>query len=167
MKWFSKCRTGEEVRKMYKELCKKYHPDCAGGSTEIMQEINAEFRIVFERLKNVKFSQDTGSYYEETDAKKMAKDTPDMFIEIVNKLFSISADIVIEICGTWLWLTGDTYSVRDQLKAIGCRWSRSHRKWYFTYDPYVHTRFTLSERERRSRYGSEFMEAEKRARLAH
>ena len=42
MKWFTDVRTVEELRKQYRQLMKKHHPD-VGGSTEDAKEINAEY----------------------------------------------------------------------------------------------------------------------------
>lgn len=42
-RYFKNVNTLEELRKQYKELLKKYHPDTANGSTEATQEINAEY----------------------------------------------------------------------------------------------------------------------------
>jgi hypothetical protein len=37
----------------------------------------------------------------------------------------------IEIAGTWLWVSGKTYGVRDVLKSIGFRYSSQKQSWYF------------------------------------
>jgi hypothetical protein len=42
--------TREEAKKIYRELCKKYHPDLPDGSNEKMQEINK----AYEKFKNEK-----------------------------------------------------------------------------------------------------------------
>lgn len=42
MKWFTNVRTVEELRKQYRQLMKKHHPD-VGGSTEDAKQINAEY----------------------------------------------------------------------------------------------------------------------------
>ena len=47
-KWFKEVRTVEELRKQYRELLKKYHPDNDGGSVEITQEINAGHSVLLE-----------------------------------------------------------------------------------------------------------------------
>ena len=52
MKYFKNVHTLEELRKQYKELLKKYHPDNANGSTEATQEINAEYDRLFKLLKD-------------------------------------------------------------------------------------------------------------------
>jgi DnaJ-class molecular chaperone len=46
----------EELRRQYKELLKKYHPDNANGNT---QEINAEYDVLFKRLKDRHESKST------------------------------------------------------------------------------------------------------------
>lgn len=51
-KYFDNVRTLEELRKQYKELLKKYHPDNVNGSTEATQEINSEYDRLFKILKD-------------------------------------------------------------------------------------------------------------------
>lgn len=42
-KYFRDIETLEQLRKQYRDLLKKYHPDNAHGSTEATQEINSEY----------------------------------------------------------------------------------------------------------------------------
>ena len=49
-KWFKGITTVEELRKKYRELLKKYHPDNPEGSVEITQEINNEYDRLFADL---------------------------------------------------------------------------------------------------------------------
>ena len=51
-KYFSNVNTLEELRKQYRDLLKKYHPDNVNGSTEATQEINAEYDRLFKMLKD-------------------------------------------------------------------------------------------------------------------
>lgn len=50
--FFTNCQSLDEVKKRYKELALKYHPD-RGGSTETMQQINAEYQSI---IKNPIFN---------------------------------------------------------------------------------------------------------------
>lgn len=50
MKWFNGVNTIEELRKCYRELLKKHHPD-NGGRLEDMQEINREYDLIFAELR--------------------------------------------------------------------------------------------------------------------
>lgn len=46
---FENCRTAEELKKAYHAAARANHPDM-GGSTEKMQQINAEFEKAAERI---------------------------------------------------------------------------------------------------------------------
>ena len=49
--YFKDVQTLDELRKQYRDLLKKYHPDNENGSVEITQEINAEYERLFKILK--------------------------------------------------------------------------------------------------------------------
>ena len=40
---FEGCRTKEDYKKRYRELCKKYHPDTGTGDAKIMSEVNVQY----------------------------------------------------------------------------------------------------------------------------
>lgn len=52
MDYFINCETCAEADKLYKDLAKKHHPD-KGGDTETMQQINADYQAVIERLSSI------------------------------------------------------------------------------------------------------------------
>lgn len=64
--------------------------------------------------------------------------------------------VTVELCGSWLWIDGDTYEAKDSLKRLGCMWSRSKRRWYWrnpeTSKGWSHGKTTMSHI--RTRYGS-------------
>lgn len=147
MKWFTGIKTAEQAKQRYHELVKMYHPDNGGSGIEI-KEIISEFKIIWERVKNLHYSEEKhGTYEKETD------ETADDFIDIINALLRFEG-IVIEICGSWIWLSGNTYPVKDELKMLGCRWSKGKKKWYFTHDEWKPSLFHKSMGEIRSTYGS-------------
>lgn len=43
MKYFDRNKSYEENKKIFRELCKKYHPDKSTGNEEVMKEINNEW----------------------------------------------------------------------------------------------------------------------------
>ena len=50
-KYFKNVETLEELRKQYRDLLKKYHPD-NGGSEEITKDINTEYeQLVYSKIK--------------------------------------------------------------------------------------------------------------------
>lgn len=139
-----------DLKKRYKELVLEHHPDM-GGDTRTMQEINAEHDRIFEILKK---SQNEKA---ETNPEiKKTTETPEEFREIVSKLIRIE-NIDIELCGSWLWVSGETRPAKDELKALGCRWSRSKGKWYWRHqeDGAHWSRGRSTMEEIRHKYGSE------------
>ena len=52
MKYFKNVNSFADLKEQYKKLAKLHHPDC-GGTTEAMQEVNAEFDMLFVVYKNI------------------------------------------------------------------------------------------------------------------
>lgn len=148
MKWFNNPKTLEELKKQYKTLVKQHHPD-HGGNEENMKEINNEFDKLFERLKNVHETADGKTYTKETS------ETAAMYREIIDALMKLE-NIDVEIIGSWIWVTGDTYNAKENLKALGFHYAKSKRAWYYHADDYrklSRRRYTLDQI--RDLYGSE------------
>lgn len=89
-KWFNNPKTLEELKKQYKKLAMAHHPDC-GGTTEEMQEINAEYDELFAVLKNAKSTAD-GKVYETSEE---VKETPEEFKKIINELVKLQGIEII------------------------------------------------------------------------
>lgn len=64
MKHFKNVKSFDDLKKQFKELLKKYHPD-NGGDVEIMKEVNVEFDSLFPIWKNRK-EVETGEAIKET-----------------------------------------------------------------------------------------------------
>lgn len=141
--------TLEELKTMYKRLALANHPD-QGGSTEAMQQINAEYTDLFTALKNTHRSAEGEKYtaHESTD------ETAAEFIDIISKLVRLPG-IIIELCGSWLWITGETRAVKDELKEIGFRWSKNKTAWYYHRGEYYKKgKSEMSLDDIRIKYGS-------------
>lgn len=150
MTYFKNIKNLEELRKTYRDLLKKHHPD-NGGNTEIMQEINSEYERMFEILKHTAGTTATADDTEKTDYTKA---TDEAIREILSKL--IIFDITIEIVGSWIWVSGNTYPVKEQIKEAGLKWSKARKMWYFA--PTDHKRHRGSKdsfEEIKSKYGSQ------------
>ena len=118
-KYFRGIETIEELKKAYKELAKKLHPDL-GGNKEKFQEMNNEYDLLFKSLKN------------KANKKSNIKDN-DKFKDIINDLIKYN-ELTIEIIGSWLWVSGNTYPLKDIIKNLGLLWSKGRKKWYYTAD---------------------------------
>ena len=153
MKWFNNPATLEELKKQYKALAFKYHPD-RGGNVAYMQSINNEYDLLFERLKNVHANAEGETYTREDSTNESSE----QFKTIINAIIHFQ-NVTIEICGSWVWISGDTYPHRDALKALGFKWSCKKSAWYYHEEPYrKKSRKSLTLDEIRSMYGTETVE---------
>ena len=41
-------------------------------------------------------------------------------------------DLDVEVCGTWVWVGGETKAHKEELKALGMRFSGKKSKWYWS-----------------------------------
>ena len=150
MKWFNNPQTLEDLKKQYKRLAMVHHPD-RGGDTRDMQEINGEYDRLFKQLQNVHRAANGTTYTTAGQSSEKAAD----FREIIDILIRFTG-LNIEICGSWLWISGDTKPHKEELKRLKFRWSQSKRAWYYHSSPYrKHSSKTLSLDEIRDLYGSE------------
>jgi len=119
-----------ELKQLYRAFALQFHPD-RGGSEEAMKAINGTFSKMFEILKT-RQNDTAAEQHQKGNWKGYAttSETPEEFIDIVSKLNRIEG-IVIELCGTWIWISGDTREHRAELKAAGCIWSKGKQKWYW------------------------------------
>lgn len=123
MKYFTNCTTLEALKKEYRRLCKLYHPDL-GGDTATMAAINDEYDAAFHRF------QSGNTTTQAADEPHAAEEAPEAFRAVISRLV-ILAGIDIEICGSWVWVTGNTYPNREALKAAGLRYAKSKAAWYW------------------------------------
>ena len=142
MKHFKEIKTIEELRKRYRDLLKKHHPD-NGGNLETMQEINAEYDALFSVL-----SKETKS-----DGQSYTHEENEHFKAILNSITGYN--ITIEIIGNWIWCF-DCFQYKDKLKMLGFTWCSKKKAWVW-HDGEYH-RFHKKEiplNDIRAKYGSQ------------
>lgn len=160
MKWFKNADTLELLRKEYRKLVIKYHPD-NGGSEETIKEINAEYDILFKKMKAA--YEHSENYQKATDRQKQSYDSiKDQ--KIRDMIFQLSRyqGLVIELCGVWLWISGDTKKYKDELKSLGLHYASNKKCWYIHWDDFVKYGSKPSSMSYiRSKYGSVVIRTEK------
>ena len=151
MKYFTNVHTLDELKKTYRRLAMQYHPDC-GGSEEIMKAINAEHDELFEQLKQ--------AHNATADEFHQTTETPEEFRDIIAALLKLDG-LTVELCGSWLWIGGNTREHKEALKAAGCRWASQKKlwSWHHAEDGSRHFRGKKSMSQIRTKYGSQTFRA--------
>lgn len=103
------------VTAAYRRAAMAYHPD-RGGSTEMMQAVNQAYAMLQAFEGEVTASNQEGYGAALNDA-----------INAIVALYGLS----IEVCGCWVWVSGDTKKHKDDLKVAGYRWASKKHMWYF------------------------------------
>ena len=169
-KYFKDVNTLEELRRQYRDLLKKYHPD-NGGAEEETKAINVEYERLFKILKDEHTrQQDTAD--SKADDNKSSFDNmrynfeeDELLREMLQKVIHLS-DITIEIIGNWLWISGNTYQYRKELKDLGFKFAGQKKSWYWHSEAFrKRSHKKLSMDDIRSYYGSTEVETEKRKRI--
>lgn len=144
-KYFAGIKTVEELRKRYKELLKKHHPD-NGGNEETMKEINAEYdRLSAQMSRENKADKESTTY--DTEAEDRA------FREVLEKISTLN--VTAEIVGSWIWISGG-YECRELLKSIGFKFAPKKKCWCWHFGEYRrHHSKEVSLDEIRMKYGSQ------------
>ena len=149
MKYFTNPQTLEDLKKEYRELALKHHPD-RGGNTETMKAVNNEYDTLFARLKDIHKNKDGEKY----TARQESTETADQFKTLIDELMKMD-NIVIEIIGCFVWVTGNTKIYKDRLKELKFQWHSKKSAWYLKPEDYHRqSRKTYEFDEIRAMYGT-------------
>ena len=130
MKYFKDLNSMEAVKKQYRKLAMKYHPDRPTGDTEIFKQINNEYEQAMEQAK-INETKKAKTKKEEDFIKSQYTNSKN-FRNIIDKLIVLEG-LEIEITGTWLWLRGNTYKYKEYLKSeFNAQWSKSKKCWFIS-----------------------------------
>lgn len=139
----------DDLKREYKKMAKKLHPD-AGGTKEQFQELQRQYeKLLKDLLAGSDLSKD--QQVNEMAIDKQLRDIIDQLIVLPN--------IDVELIGKWIWVSGDTYPIKDVLKSAGLTFIKKAGKPYWVYKGVESSgRGNLSVEEIRSKYGSHKMD---------
>ena len=110
--------TQKDIATAYKNKMKEYHPDINPAGEEMTKLINA-----------------ANDALEDYDPQKPPKGTTQAnYGDDINAALNAIIDLPgleIEICGAWIWVSGDTRTHKDALKAANFKWASKKKMWNF------------------------------------
>ena len=142
-----------DVKQVYRKLASANHPD-KGGSTETMQLINTAFSELcryFELNATLDINQETETNHSFDFS----------FVDTLKTLHGV----VIEVCGYWVWLSGNTYPHKETISNLGFKFSGAKKSWYWspTIDTSKYKRGSKSMKNIRQEFGSKIIKTESQA----
>ena len=102
-----------EAKKIYKQLARKLHPD-VGGSDELFKMLNSIYTNILEN----------GIYF--SNEFKF-----DLEIEKIISQILHYENILIEVVGSWVWVSGDTREIKEKLKELNFKWASKKKLWFY------------------------------------
>jgi hypothetical protein len=128
--YFTTCKTIDEAKNLFRQLCKELHPDTSG------RDSGNEFVKMYAEFKKFKPTS-------QTDQQKQDFETFDAseFYNMIRKFDGLN-NIIISFVGSFIWLEdeerGATYFQKDKIKAIEidgynpARFASVKKSWYFS-----------------------------------
>ena len=155
MIYFNDCKTIEEVKATYKKLAKQHHPDC-GGDTETMQKINTEYAYACAHILKG----------EDLTAEEINEqiNLSEEYRKVIEQIINL-AGVLIEVVGNWIWVTGNTFPVKKQLKEAGLFFAPKKVAWYYRAEEYKTKGGKKTLDEIREKYGSEKINKRQQSRV--
>lgn len=141
------------IKQAYKKACLKYHPDKNPAGNEMMKAIN----LAFEVLKDFEGKIESSNM-------NYGQDLNNALSQIVHL-----DDLIIEVCGAWVWVTGET---KKHAKALGKNgagffYASKKKAWYFRPDDWKSSsRGSVPLDEIRDKYGASRVKKQSSKRLA-
>lgn len=123
MNYFTSTMTAEDAKKLFRKLAVELHPDKAS------EENKGSAHLAFIRLKNEYEAYLKGSH---CFTSKQASDETTAMDEFIkaNDFIQNFVGCTVELVGTWVYLCGNTYPYKDQIKENGFSFSGTKKKWY-------------------------------------
>lgn len=112
--------TPDEIKTAYRKAAQQYHPDRNPAGLEMMKLINAAYEAIKDFNGEV-FSNGNKSYGEHLN-------------QALNAIIGLG--FTLEICGAWIWVSGNTKPHKEILKSAGYQWSPKKSLWYFRPENY-------------------------------
>ena len=137
-----------DIKQVYRKLASANHPD-KGGNTETMQLINTAFAELCKYFET----------NETLDINQEQEHQTTFNFDFLATLKTMPG-LIIEVCGYWVWLSGNTFPYKETISGLGFKFSGAKKSWYWspTIDTNTYKRGSKSMKNIRRDYGSQIIE---------
>lgn len=133
----------KQTKAAYRKAAMQYHPDRNPAGAEMMKIINEAYETLKEFTGEIEQPETTST-----------EDYPKAVNDALNAIIDL-AGLEIEICGAWVWVSGDTFTHKVALKEAGFKYAPKKKHWYFRPEDWSsRSRNSLSMEDIRDKYGS-------------
>lgn len=163
--YFRASTDAQDLKRRYIELIKKNHPD-KGGSVEVCQLINSIYdKLVTAGLhSDYAWCEEPGPRHHK--AQKNMTELSEKMKDIISKTIVLDG-LKVEMCGTWLWVSGTTYNYYNELHDLGMTYHRTKRCWYYHEGAYSRAgKYSPDMDQIREKYGTTSFSGSARVRLS-
>jgi hypothetical protein len=117
----AKTANQDQIKLAYRKACTKYHPDRNPGGLEMMKSVNVAYQFLVEKNYDGETAPIDG---------EINMSFGDELMAAINAVIELEG-VIVEICGSWVWLSGDTKPHKDTIKQSGFYWASKKMMWYF------------------------------------
>ncbi len=155
--FFASCNNLDDVKQTYRKLAMQHHPD-KGGDPATFRAVTDEYNSAVKYFAKYGPRNEAGTHTEEQTQEQQEHTIfeSEAYRAALDAVINIEG-IIIEVVGSWIWLTGNTYPHRAQIKAAGYLFASAKKAWYFRTEENKTTRSkrgtTLDDIK--NKYGSE------------
>lgn len=117
LKYFKHCKSLDEVKAEYKRCVQRWLPSESNeGDIKKMALVENEYHGISQRTK----------------FQDQPEDVKEEYLQFPNKVKKIhELGLNQEVCGSWLWVSGNTIDHKETLKSLGLRYSPNKQRWYY------------------------------------
>ena len=127
MNYFLNCKTVFDVKKLFRELAMKYHPD-HGGDNETMRIVLEQYH---DALRSCHGQTNTGTDGKEHTYKyNWANEVA--IAQKIQDILALRLPVDVSLVGTWIWVQGqNVLTYRKELEQAGLKFQSKRGMFYW------------------------------------